>query len=424
MPRAIKRSSSSPPAPRAPPRPAHPQPRDADHDELDFLPSISPGPAPAPRAKQRSSHPQRAGTRPTSRDSPPRRVAQAGLHTPSASPQGGRTTLARVGTARRRSDGGSAARGSPRDERVGGGDHAAWEDEALPEARNGLRRGSRARRDAQEEEDVVVLDERDDDDSASPKKRRRSLTFKPALSQPEGDTERDRRARQRAEADRRSREQAPSQERRLSSSPAKERSPTKALRRRGVVLDDEEEDEAAAAPVTRVKPDPDAAPAVLVLDEPSASSASRARTRPAARPAAHTQPHPARDPALPSPSRAPPSPASASPRLPSSSSSSVPTVSTFLLSLPLPSLSRLPPLFHGLGLCTSSDLLQLASPAASAVRARGKVLERVDRMDRATREGEGGLTAWERIVLEEELEEVWRKWGTGEGEGEAQAVGA
>ncbi|BGP36690.1 hypothetical protein JCM10449v2_000591 [Rhodotorula kratochvilovae] len=328
--------------------------------------------------------------------------------------------LARVGTARRRSDGGSAARGSQRDERVEGDHDAAWEHEAVLEARNGLRRGSRARRDAQEEEDVVVLDEHDDDDSATPKKRRRSLTFKPALSQPEGDTERDRRARQRAEADRRSREQAPSQERRLSSSSAKERSPAKTPRRRAVVIDDEEDADVADAPTARVKPDPDAAPAVLVLDGPSPSSASRARARPAVRHAAHPHRQPTGSAALPSPARAPPSPSSTCPRLPAS----CPTVSAFLLSLPLPSLSRLPPLFHGLGLCTSSDLLQLASPAASAVRARGKVLERVDRMDRATREGEGGLTAWERIVLEEELEEVWRKWGTGEGEGEAQAVGA
>ncbi|GAA6047192.1 hypothetical protein JCM3770_006944 [Rhodotorula araucariae] len=386
----------------------HPPVPDPDHDELDFLPSLSPAPAPTPAPRDRN----RAATRPTSRDSPHRSSANAALHTPLASPHG-----AHASTARR--DGARTQRLRRPDPPSEGAHSHPWADEAVGEAHSGLRRSSSARGSAQREEGDgagIVLDDHAAE-SASSKRRRRSLTFKPSLSQPEGDSERHRRARQRAQADPRIGEHV--QERWPSTSPTKERVPAKAPRRRALVLDDEEDDEDAAAaaptPVVRVKPDPEPAAAVLVLDGPSPSAASRA----GAHSNAHAPARSTRSAAGPLPARAPPSPTTASPREPSSL---CPSVSTFLLSLALPSLSRLAPLFHGLGLCTPPDLVQLASPSASAARARAKVLDRVDRMDRATRGQEaGGLSTWERIVLEEELAEVWRQWGNGEADADAEA---
>lgn len=128
-------------------------------------------------------------------------------------------------------------------------------------------------------------------------------------------------------------------------------------------------------------------------------------------------PSPGRHPALPNTRATPPSVPSAP---------QIPSVATFLSSLPLPSLSRLTPIFSGLGLSSPSDLLQLSNGASEgARRARGRVLERVGGVDRELRakgggEEGGGLTPWERIVLEEELEEGWKRWSgqvAGKGEG-------
>lgn len=95
-------------------------------------------------------------------------------------------------------------------------------------------------------------------------------------------------------------------------------------------------------------------------------------------------------------------------------SSAVPDISTFLASLPLPALTRLTPHFHALGCRSPSDLLVLADQSRG-VKAREKVLDRVGKMD-------GGLSEWERIVLEEELEAGWKRWKGREREGAAQVM--
>lgn len=290
-----------------------------------------------------------------------------------------------------------------------------------------------SRREPQLVDDVeapALVDHHDGQGSTSPsppsKRRRPSLlAFKPSVLRPEDGSERTRRARQR------SRVEAPEDGRRgggsASGGSAGGGRGTPRRRARAVIPDDEDEAEdvedgaeVERALRARVKPDPDAAaaadadegPAVLVLPD------SPARDAPSPRPSSSAA------------ARAPPSPSSASPSRPvppppppprtssssssSSSPSAPPPVPTFLLSLPLPSLARLTPLLHGLGLSTPSDLLQLANPAPAARRARDKVLARVDAMDRAERgERDGGVSAWERIVLEEELDDVWRRWGPG-----------
>jgi hypothetical protein len=72
-------------------------------------------------------------------------------------------------------------------------------------------------------------------------------------------------------------------------------------------------------------------------------------------------------------------------------------VAHFLSSLPLP-LSRLLPAFVSLGCTSASDLHALTLNTAVGIRCRGAVLEAV------SRGSEGGLSAWERIVLDAGLE--------------------
>ncbi|GAA5914219.1 hypothetical protein JCM8208_001522 [Rhodotorula glutinis] len=442
--RRVKRSSSSPPPPPPPAvRPHLPPPTDDfDYDELDFLPSTSP-PKPrfTPNKRPIPPPPPPAAARPTSRSSPRTTAAHStdapGLNTPSASPQAARQPTARaLGMARRASDAAPRTRAGAAapNER----DLRSRHVEGSRRVSHGTRRSARtAGRDEQVDEGDVAeppaVDEHDD--APSPAKRRRSGTLSTrkglVFKAPDVALDVPRRARQRAE---------PHEENARASTSA---SPVKAASMpssRVLVLDDDEEDagqdedELVIAPTRRIKPDPDGAPPVAFAVDPRPPPRARAAAPSAAPKPAHAPPSPSS--ALPSralPLRAPLTSSSTADRAPPAAPTGPPTVPAFLLSLPLPSLARLSPLLHGLGLSSPLDLVQLAAPSPAARRARDKVLERVDAMDRVTRAGRaaadgqgeggggaGGVTAWERIVLEEELDEVWRKWGAGAAEG-AQA---
>ncbi|GAA5935644.1 hypothetical protein JCM1841_007018, partial [Sporobolomyces salmonicolor] len=160
------------------------------------------------------------------------------------------------------------------------------------------------------------------------------------------------------------------------------------------------------------------APAATQLPQPRPAfrtAVSSPRRDRAPSPTPRTPPHPSTNsasskPAFSSSSRRPPP------------APTPPTLAAFLASLPLPSLERLTPHFASLGLSTPSDLLALAQPTESGRRVRRRVLERLnDGLVKAERNGggsninrhhhgEGRMTEWERIVLEEELEEGWRRW--------------
>lgn len=124
-----------------------------------------------------------------------------------------------------------------------------------------------------------------------------------------------------------------------------------------------------------------------------------------------------------SPRRAPPAPKSSSnanaatkaveSRAASSSSvascRAVPTIATFLNSLPVP-LARLEEPFARLGLSRPADLLALASETDAGRNARKILLDAVEKED------DGAMTRWERIVLEEELKSGWARWSGNDGQ--------
>ncbi|GAA5958333.1 hypothetical protein JCM8115_004056 [Rhodotorula mucilaginosa] len=78
-----------------------------------------------------------------------------------------------------------------------------------------------------------------------------------------------------------------------------------------------------------------------------------------------------------------------------------PTASAFLTSLPLPSLARLAPHFHGLGCTSPGELLVLCDPAQRPLR---------DEFLREVADKAGGVSALERMMLHREMDCGWRKW--------------
>ncbi|GAA5887722.1 hypothetical protein JCM6882_001509 [Rhodosporidiobolus microsporus] len=427
----VKRESLSPP----PPRITHPAPLSLDHDELDCLPALSLPQPHAPAPKRASPSTARLPPAKRKRDEAPtspgrviaaadkakgRNRSAAAMQTPSASPQ----------------NSAAAARGQ---RRVGSERDGRREEQ-------GIASGSRS---AASRSRPGSSSSRHDAPAATPTKpsprRTAALVFKSTPSSSGG--ERGERARLRAEqaeavqqerTERRRHEQAEEEE---EEPPGKESRAETALRRRKLVrgqgqappevevvvkaepgLSEDEvehEEERFSPPRARPQPRPRGArpDAAAVLpsspSHPSFSNSSPRRRRPPPAPLPNTSSFSSTSA---SSLHAPPSPLPAPAASPSSTtlSSSThhphpPTLSSFLSSLPLPSLPRLTPHFHALGLSTPSDLLQLANGATEgARRARGRVLERVGKA--AAEKGQAGLTEWERIVLEEELEEGWKRW--------------
>lgn len=78
-----------------------------------------------------------------------------------------------------------------------------------------------------------------------------------------------------------------------------------------------------------------------------------------------------------------------------------PTASAFLTTLPLPSLARLVPHFHGLGCTSPGELLVLCDPAQRPLRE--EFLKEV--ADKA-----GGVSALERMMLHREMDCGWMRW--------------
>ncbi|BGP21635.1 hypothetical protein JCM10295v2_000510 [Rhodotorula toruloides] len=242
--------------------------------------------------------------------------------------------------------------------------------------------------------------------SASPSKKRRrtSLTLKlPAASTTSSHISdaREERARQRAQL----------QDARLV-----------ALEKRRLEKEASEEQERM-----RIKVEPDAEEEEdepIILAAPSKRTVVKGPPWPSRRPAAPPGPGYLPTPSSPStvspilhPVAVPPPTSSRSsnssrPLVPNSRAFAVPDISSFLSSLPLPSLARLTPHFHALGCSSPSDLLVLADQSRG-VKAREKVLDRVGKMDE-------GLSEWERIVLEEELEAGWKRWRGGDAERAAE----
>ncbi|BGO96608.1 Actin cytoskeleton-regulatory complex protein pan1 [Rhodotorula toruloides ATCC 204091] len=404
MPLVFKRSPSWSPRPVD----RHPPVLSPEDDELDCLPppaaaaSTSRGPSPAKRAKP-------SPARGAKRAADPGQVGQQ-----RADGDAGAAFEQRIDRIMR-ADNLRAPKGAPRS---AGKRDLRDEEEDVTEIDRRSRRVSPARKTAastrtprRAASTASAEPDPDADDRSSPsaspskKRRRTSLTLKlPAASTTSSHISdaREERARQRAQL----------QDARLV-----------ALEKRRMETEASKEQERV-----RIKVEPDADKEddeAVILEAPSKRAGVKAPASSSRRPPPPAPGH------LPTPS----SPSTVSPILPASvvppatanrpSSSSrqsardppipsaVPDISTFLSSLPLPSLTRLTPHFHALGCRSPSDLLVLADQSRG-VKAREKVLERVGKMD-------GGLSEWEKIVLEEELEAGWKRWKGGELGGEAEA---
>ncbi|BGP04753.1 hypothetical protein OF846_000204 [Rhodotorula toruloides] len=401
MPLVFKRSPSWSPRPVD----RHPPVLSPEDDELDCLPppaaaaSTFRGPSPAKRAK---SSPARGA----------KRAADPGQVGQQRADGDARARLKRSHHERIGLDRGHATKSAPRsaakrdlrdeEEDVTEVDKRSRRDSPARKTAASARTPRRAASTASAEPDADADDHSSPSASPSKKRRRTSLTLRlPAASTTSSLTSdaREERARQRAQL----------QDARLV-----------ALEKRRMEKEASTEQERV-----RIKVEPDADEEddeAVILEAPSKRAAAKAPASSSHRP---PPPPPGY---LPTPS----SPSTVSPILPvasilpntakrpSSSSrqsaqcppplpSAVPDISTFLSSLPLPSLTRLTPHFHALGCRSPSDLLVLADQSRG-VKAREKVLERVGKMD-------GGLSEWEKIVLEEELEAGWNKWKGGEAEG-------
>ncbi|BGP28824.1 hypothetical protein JCM10296v2_000560 [Rhodotorula toruloides] len=401
MPLVFKRSPSWSPRPVD----RHPPVASPEDDELDCLPpsavhaSTSHGPSPAKRAKP-------SPARGAKRTADPGQVGQQ------RADGGAAVSFRRRIDERMRSDDLRAPKGAPRS--AGKGD-LRDEEEDVMEVDKSLRRVSsagkpvaskqaprRAASTASAEPDPDADDRSSPFASPSKKRRRTSLTLKlPAASTASSHISdaREERARQRAQLQ--DARLIALEKRRMEKEASKEQERVRIKVEQDV---DEEDDEA------------------VILEAPSKRAGAKGPVSSSRRPPPPAPGH------LPTPS----SPSTVSPILPaaivppssanrpSSSSrqsaqdpifpSAVPDISTFLSSLPLPSLTRLTPHFHALGCRSPSDLLVLADQSRG-VKAREKVLERVGKMD-------GGLSEWEKIVLEEELEAGWKKWKGGKVEQE------
>ncbi|GAA5835281.1 hypothetical protein JCM11251_006668 [Rhodosporidiobolus azoricus] len=410
----VKRESLSPFAPPPPPQARHPPPLQPDHDELDCLPllpnkRVSPArPSPRPVKRTRVDEERRAPTLPEGvmRGTGRSRSAKD-LQTPSQSPQNSR-------------EGRRVQQGASADERRDEVDFRM--EKRVASGSRGLGK-SRASGSA----DALASDSAQKATKPSPS-RRPVLVFKSSSSS--GGGEREHRARlraeqaetfrsQRSQGRTRSNEEGQGEEEQGDEPPGKESRAETALRRRKLVRGQAPEANQPSAALLTVKREP----SIEVEGFAPLPSPSRPRPRPYASSSSST-PRQRQPPApvpnassssmscLPTPARAPPSPALPSQPAPAPSSSTPPTLSTFLSSLPLPSLTRLTPHFHSLGLSSPADLVQLSnSSSEGARRARGRVLLAVSKAAEGDVRGEGAMTEWERIVLEEELEEGWKRWG-------------
>ncbi|GAA5976759.1 hypothetical protein JCM11641_000862 [Rhodosporidiobolus odoratus] len=414
----VKRESLSPPPP---PRPRHPRPTSLDQDELDCLPALPSRPASSPvtskRAAPTSVNPRLAErSRPSLPASPTslqldqtpsleqsaRKRSAASIQTPSASPQnsviGRRIPVEQEGE----------------------------ENSTSTRSRSSPIKCSPTRKASAETEEQK-------------KRRKLQLKYKDKTSTSGGkSSERENRAKLRAE-------QAEESRRRRDSPVEKEeeedRKPVLELR------GEEDGDPPSSSPpsIAVVKKQPPSKPRRLPLSRSSAPEVDEvfvevklepdldaAMVFPPAQPqprTANRHKSRSRQTVASSPlasTTSPTSPAAKLPDFPPPSSQPQsapppppPSVSTFLSTLPLPTLSRLIPLFSSLGLATHADLLQLASPTEAARRARERVWDRLNEMDQNAERAGGkagsgfGLTMWERITLEEEMGVFWTKWAGG-----------
>ncbi|GAA5870178.1 hypothetical protein JCM1840_001584 [Sporobolomyces johnsonii] len=466
----MKRSQSPQASLHSPP-PRHPTPDDLDADELDLLPpsssntpihsSVVPKTATVTRKSAPAPHDPRTSTsssasRPRTRQT---RRTTGTFPTPSASPKNssvGRTTSLPRQLGSERSPLPATVMLDDDDEQ--GGDSAFID---FPSKGPSASSPSMPRRSP-------------DDKPSPAKRRRTSLAFKTDSIPSPGTSERKERPRRRPEQEeqertgRAQREKGAGQPRldEREQQRSRERDAPRSAKGKGKAAIKDEPDLADAAakdllhlsPAARPRPKPSpsqpqpdpasrsalpsprqAAASPLTNSHPSTSSTSHSRAAPApTQLSAVSSPRRTRA-ASPTPQTPPqPSPTSSSSKPATTTSSSsrrpppTPTLAAFLASLPLPSLVRLTPHFATLGLSTPSDLLALAQPTESGRRVRRRVLERVDdalvhvaeeerRGGGGGKEEEGederrgrgrgrGMTEWERIVLEEELEVAWRRW--------------
>ncbi|GAA5850275.1 hypothetical protein JCM8547_001075 [Rhodosporidiobolus lusitaniae] len=406
----VKRESLSPPAP---PRPRHPPPPSLDHDELDCLPSAS---LPIKRTLAPSSTPSKRVARPSSSSKPsptsrplpsPSQAASkrsaSALQTPSASPHRFRV-VARPAQPQPQSsprDSGSASEGgTPKRRRTA----LAFKQPHGAETPASREREERARLRAQKEREQQEREEMERREEEKAQKERSKVAVKAGKgkrpAKQEGKEDEDEQVEQ-EQPQVEDEEDEPSM-RRGNLVRGRARPPESIEVKREPSLDDDE-----AAVVLPVPPEP-----IVPMSTKKPSSSPRKR-----RPSPAPLPAPTHSSfSIFSASSAASTSAGHPPRPPSSTSSQIPTLASFLSTLPLPSLSRLMPHFFALGLSSPADLVQLSNSSSEAARrARGRVLERVGAMAKEAGEGEGegggGLTDWERIVLEEELEEGWKRWG-------------
>ncbi|GAA5908208.1 uncharacterized protein JCM6883_004308 [Sporobolomyces salmoneus] len=113
---------------------------------------------------------------------------------------------------------------------------------------------------------------------------------------------------------------------------------------------------------------------------------------------------------------APPPLTAPSPSATPAPASSIPSLSTFLLSLDLPQLSRLIPSFHSLGISSPTEVLALASTTTAGQRRRERVYGMVEEMERERLRADGGgqggeFTKFERETIEVGLMESRENWG-------------